>query len=77
MIQWEFAKKEICHIRDSVEGLLQTKKVSPAENIVMYDIMLDPSSSIGSFLQLELEINQEMYLRFLIVILIKEHAELA
>jgi hypothetical protein len=69
--QWELAKKEICHVRDSVRGLLG---MAPAGEVSMDDIVmytLGPSSSIGSFLQLELDIDEETYLRFFITILIQ------
>lgn len=58
-------------MRDSVQALLQKVDIS-AEDIIMYT--LHPTSTIGSFLRSKLEIRQETYLRFFIVILIQgEH----
>lgn len=69
--QWELAKKEIDHVRDTVKGLLgmeATGEVS-MDDIVMYT--LGPSSMIGSFLRSELEMDEEEYLRFFITIMIQ------
>jgi hypothetical protein len=68
--QWDLAKREICHVRDSVKGLIQMDSGEISlEDIVMYT--LGPSSTIGSFLRLELDLNEETYLKFLITILIQ------
>jgi hypothetical protein len=69
--QWELAKKEIAHVRESVKELVGTTAAGEVltEDIVMYT--LGPTSSIGSFLQSELDIDEETYSRFLITILIQ------
>lgn len=69
--QWELAKKEIAHVRESVKELVGTTAAGEVlmEDIVMYT--LGPTSSIGPFLQSELGIDEETYSRFLITILIQ------
>jgi hypothetical protein len=64
--QWELAKKEIDHVRDSVKGLLG---MTPAGEISMDDVVmytLGASSSIGLFLQSEVDMDEEPYMRFFI-----------
>ena len=69
--QWELAKTEFHHVRDSMQTLLKIEdpKDVTDDAIVMHSI--GPDSEVGLFLCNEIEIDKKMYCKFMSTLLVQ------